>query len=120
MNMVEYKSIKLQFPEAFPYRRRQVSAPLETGPEKVAAPPDVRIGSADQVSDHNIEKLSGQAGVRYGYLFSSSLIRVFISRISWYWLSMIRSASFRTRGSDISARLLVRIAIEWCGIIAFM
>ena len=34
--------------------------------------------------------------------------------------SMMPSASLRTRGSAIVARLLVMIAIEWCGIMAFM
>jgi hypothetical protein len=53
-------------------------------------------------------------------LSSRSLISAFISRISLRWLSIILSASFRTRGSAISARSLVRIAIEWCGIIAFI
>lgn len=53
-------------------------------------------------------------------LFSRSSISAFISRISLRWLSMIWSASLRTRGSAIRARSLVRIAIEWCGIIAFI
>jgi hypothetical protein len=33
---------------------------------------------------------------------------------------MIWSASFRTRGSVIRARPLVRMAMEWCGIMARM
>jgi hypothetical protein len=33
---------------------------------------------------------------------------------------MIRSASARTRGSLISARRALLMAIEWCGIIDFM
>ncbi len=43
-----------------------------------------------------------------------------ISLISRTCASMIPSASSRTRTSSMFARLLVRIAIEWCGIIAFM
>jgi small multidrug resistance family-3 protein len=43
---------------------------------------------------------------------SSSRINAFISSISLRWLSMIWSANFLTRGSEISARSLVRMAIE--------
>lgn len=53
-------------------------------------------------------------------LLLRSAIRAFISAISLRWASMIPSASFRTRGSKMWARSLVRIAIEWCGIMAFM
>ena len=43
---------------------------------------------------------------------SRSAISAFISAISSVWASMMLSASARTRGSEISARVDVRIAIE--------
>ena len=49
---------------------------------------------------------------------SRSAMMLFISAISRFWASMISSASSLARGSSMLARWLVRIAIEWCGIIA--
>lgn len=55
-----------------------------------------------------------------GGLASNSVINCFISAISRTWASMMLSASCRTRGSRICALSLVMMAMEWCGIIAFM
>ena len=44
----------------------------------------------------------------------------FISAISSRWVAMMPSASSRTRGSSMPARSEVRMAMEWCGIMARM
>jgi len=56
---------------------------------------------------------AGRAGRRNGFIS-------FISAISRTCASMMPSASLRTRGSVMFARLLVMMAMEWCGIIARM
>lgn len=51
--------------------------------------------------------------MRLRHLFVRSTINAFISAISSSWVLMMPSASSRTRGSEMSARSLVKMAIEW-------
>lgn len=64
---------------------------------------------------------SSSPSISHHLFFDSNFfINAFISAISFSCDLIISSASFRTSGSSISARLLVKIAIEWWGIIAFI